>query len=53
MQGVVGMLDVMHATVEEVIETNSDPKLLPTYEALRENIEAVQGKSRAVYPVFL
>jgi hypothetical protein len=48
MQGVVGMLDVMHATVEKTIERHPDAKLLPMFEELRANIEVVQGKSQAV-----
>ena len=43
MQGVVGMLDVMHATVQESIEEQSDDKVRKTFQTLRDNIESVQG----------
>lgn len=43
MQGVVGMLDVMHATVQESLEGQSNPKLREIFQILRENIEVVQG----------
>lgn len=43
MQGVVGMLDVMHATVQEAIEGQPNTKVRNVFQALRENIEVVQG----------
>ncbi|KAL8709128.1 MAG: hypothetical protein Q9220_006149 [cf. Caloplaca sp. 1 TL-2023] len=46
MQGVVGMLDVMHATVQESLEGQSDPMIRKTFKILRENIEVVQDSSR-------
>ena len=46
MQGVVGMLDVMHATVQEAAEGQKDARILRVLETLRENIEAVQDSSR-------
>ena len=46
MQGVVGMLDVMYATVQEAVETQVDPKLRKIFENLKENIEVVQDSSR-------
>nr|KMM72164.1 hypothetical protein CPAG_08463 [Coccidioides posadasii RMSCC 3488] len=42
MQGVVGMLDIMHATVQEKLENKLDPSLVPMFTEFRENIEAVQ-----------
>ena len=45
MQGVVGMLDVMHATVQESLEGQSDGMVRKIFKTLRENIEMVQGKS--------
>lgn len=44
MQGVVGMLDVMHATVQESLEGQTNPKIREIFQVLRENIEVVQGK---------
>lgn len=44
MQGVVGMLDVMHATVQESLEGQPDPTIRRVLKTLRENIEVVQGK---------
>ena len=44
MQGVVGMLDVMHATVQESLEGQSDASVRKVFKTLRENIEVVQGK---------
>ncbi|KAI4186926.1 MAG: hypothetical protein L6R41_003156 [Letrouitia leprolyta] len=46
MQGVVGMLDVMHATVQESLEGQSDATLRKIFKTLRENIEVVQDSSR-------
>jgi signal transduction histidine kinase/DNA-binding NarL/FixJ family response regulator len=46
MQGVVGMLDVMHATVQEAIEGATSSKIRNTFQALKENIEVVQDSSR-------
>jgi CheY-like chemotaxis protein len=46
MQGVVGMLDVMYATVMDAVETQTDPKLRKIFEDLKENIEVVQDSSR-------
>jgi signal transduction histidine kinase len=43
MQGVVGMLDVMHATVQEAIEGQPNSKVRNVFQALKENIEVVQG----------
>ena len=43
MQGVVGMLDVMHATVQESLEGQSDASIRKVFKTLRENIEVVQG----------
>ncbi|EER25278.1 ATPase, histidine kinase-, DNA gyrase B-, and HSP90-like domain containing protein [Coccidioides posadasii C735 delta SOWgp] len=46
MQGVVGMLDIMHATVQEKLENKLDPSLVPMFTEFRENIEAVQDSAR-------
>ncbi|KAF2084166.1 hypothetical protein K490DRAFT_49853 [Saccharata proteae CBS 121410] len=46
MQGVVGMLDVMYATVQEAAEGQRDPRIQKVFETLKENIEAVQDSSR-------
>ncbi|KAK0271427.1 hypothetical protein LTR91_022737 [Friedmanniomyces endolithicus] len=46
MQGVVGMLDVMYATVQEAVDTQSDPQLRKVFESLKESIEVVQDSSR-------
>lgn len=46
MQGVVGMLDVMHATVQESLEGHSDAAVRKVFKTLRENIEVVQDSSR-------
>ncbi|EMC91350.1 hypothetical protein BAUCODRAFT_80140 [Baudoinia panamericana UAMH 10762] len=46
MQGVVGMLDVMYATVQEAVETQKDPLLRKIFQILKENIEVVQDSSR-------
>lgn len=44
MQGVVGMLDVMYATVQEAVEGHGDSALRKVFETLKGNIEVVQGK---------
>ncbi|KAL8999292.1 MAG: hypothetical protein Q9169_001837 [Polycauliona sp. 2 TL-2023] len=46
MQGVVGMLDVMHATVQESLEGQSDDAARKIFKTLRDNIEIVQDSSR-------
>ncbi|PGH03527.1 hypothetical protein AJ79_07362 [Helicocarpus griseus UAMH5409] len=46
MQGIVGMLDVMHATVQESTEKNYEPAAISTLHGLRENIEAIQDSVR-------
>lgn len=45
MQGVVGMLDVMYATVLEASENQTNPEVRKIFETLKENIEVVQGES--------
>jgi hypothetical protein len=44
MQGVVGMLDVMHATVQEAAEGQTDLQIRSVLRSLRDNIETVQGR---------
>ncbi|KAG9574626.1 hypothetical protein KCU78_g8078, partial [Aureobasidium melanogenum] len=46
MQGVVGMLDVMYATVQEAAEGQTNPEVRKVFETLKENIETVQDSSR-------
>ena len=46
MQGVVGMLDVMHATVQEQIEGHSNSPVRQVFQALKDNIETVQDSSK-------
>lgn len=46
MQGVVGMLDVMYATVQEATEGQKDAGVRAMLQALKENIEMVQGRCR-------
>ena len=46
MQGVVGMLDVMYATVQEAAEGQRDSQVRTTLDNLRENIEVAQDSSR-------
>lgn len=46
MQGIVGMLDVMYATVMDAVETQQDPNLRRIFKELKENIEVVQDSSR-------
>jgi signal transduction histidine kinase len=46
MQGVVGMLDVMYATVQEAAESQRDSQVRSTLDTLRENIELAQDSSR-------
>ncbi|KAK4898867.1 hypothetical protein LTR27_003598 [Elasticomyces elasticus] len=46
MQGVVGMLDVMYATVQEAVDAQSDPTQRSIFESIMESIEVVQDSSR-------
>lgn len=48
MQGVVGMLDVMHATVQESLEGQTNPKIREIFQVLRDNIEVVQGQDPTI-----
>ena len=50
MQGVVGMLDMMHATVQEACEAETSDARKSVFENLRENIEVVQGASMPSCP---
>lgn len=47
MQGVVGLLDVMHASVQEKLEHKQVPDMVSYFHDTRESIEAIQG----VFPV--
>ncbi|RMD42177.1 hypothetical protein DV735_g2926, partial [Chaetothyriales sp. CBS 134920] len=42
MHGVVGMLDVMYATVQEQIDASHTPAIRQVFESLREDIETIQ-----------
>ncbi|QQK44755.1 Sensor histidine kinase/response regulator, putative [Penicillium digitatum] len=46
MQGVVGMLDVMHATVREAMESKTPVKSGAIFQSLKEGIEMVQDSAR-------
>ncbi|PWY86161.1 sensor histidine kinase/response regulator [Aspergillus heteromorphus CBS 117.55] len=46
MQGVVGMLDVMHATVRDAIQDKPSPKAGCVFRTLKESIEMVQDSAR-------
>ncbi|EAW10206.1 putative sensor histidine kinase/response regulator [Aspergillus clavatus NRRL 1] len=46
MQGVVGMLDVMHATVREAIQDKPSPRNGFVFQSLKESIEMVQDSAR-------
>jgi signal transduction histidine kinase/AmiR/NasT family two-component response regulator len=46
MQGVVGMLDVMFAQVQEAGEGQVDPKIHELFTSLKESIEVVQDSAR-------
>ncbi|KAJ9348231.1 hypothetical protein DTO027B9_8445 [Paecilomyces variotii] len=46
MQGVVGMLDVMHATVREALDNQPNAETFRLFQSLKENIEAVQDSAR-------
>ena len=43
MHGVVGMLEIMYATVQESLEAHTDEKVRQVFKTLRDNIEIVQG----------
>lgn len=45
MHGIVGMLDVMHATVRDAIQDRPSPKTGFVFQTLKESIEMVQGLS--------
>jgi len=52
MQGVVGMLDVMYATVLEASEGQTNAQARQVFETLRENIEMVQGIYQSTFLCF-
>lgn len=45
MQGVVGMLDVMQATVQESMESQTNPQVKQIFQTLKHGIEVIQGWS--------
>ena len=49
MHGVIGMLDIMHATVQESIESQQNAKVRDVFRALKKNIEMVQGTGMATF----
>lgn len=46
MHGVVGMLDIMHASVQEQVEGQPGSRLRGVFQSLRDNIEAVQDSAK-------
>jgi len=46
MQGVVGMLDLMYATVQEQIESEQNQAIRKVFQSLRNSIEVVQDSSK-------
>ena len=46
MQGVVGMLDLMHATVQEQLEGQNSHKIRQIFQYLKSSIEVVQDSSK-------
>ena len=46
MQGVVGMLDVMHATVREALEGKHSMRTSSVFQSLKDSIEMVQDSAR-------
>ncbi|KAL2867938.1 uncharacterized protein BJX67DRAFT_70906 [Aspergillus lucknowensis] len=46
MQGIVGMLDVMHATVREALVEKPSPRTAYVFQSLKESIEMVQDSAR-------
>lgn len=44
MQGVVGMLDIMHSTVIDAMETQTSQVAKSVFEEIKSNIEIVQGE---------
>jgi hypothetical protein len=43
MQGVVGMLDVMYATVQDSIDEQKNSDARKVFQTLLDNIETIQG----------
>jgi signal transduction histidine kinase len=52
MHGVIGMLDVMHATVQESIESQQNPMVRNIFQGLKKDIEAVQGTTPSPFPTW-
>jgi signal transduction histidine kinase/CheY-like chemotaxis protein len=46
MHGVVGMLDIMHASVQEQVESQPNSRLRGVFQTLRDNIETVQDSAK-------
>lgn len=46
MHGVVGMLDIMHASVQEQVEGQPSSRLRTVFQSLRDNIEVVQDSAK-------
>ena len=53
MQGVVGMLEIMHATVSEALESPPNEDIKNIFKSLRDNIEIVQGETRPALKSFM
>jgi hypothetical protein len=53
MQGVVGMLDIMHSTVMDALESQTTPVAKSVFEELKSNIEIVQGRSIRFFSIKL
>lgn len=52
MHGVIGMLDVMHETVQESIESQQNPVVRNIFQGLKKDIEAVQGTPVSSIPAW-
>lgn len=46
MQGVVGMLDIMHEIVQEAVDLQQNSKARDIFKGLKDDIETIQGKQR-------
>lgn len=49
MQGVIGMLDIMHSTVMDAIDTQKSNAVKTIFHELKSNIEMVQGEHNSFY----
>jgi len=50
MQGIVGMLDIMHATMEDALKSQTDATSQSFFDQLKDHLEVIQGTWSSKFP---